>query len=87
MSSKRRDSAVNAGQEEWAYNRGFLWQVLRHNTYALGAVNPFVCFTLVGGILGVPFNDYYCSSKFAVEGLYESMSSMNSQLGEFWACS
>jgi len=35
----------------------------------------------VGGILGVPFNDIYCASKFALEGLYESMSSTNRQFG------
>lgn len=35
----------------------------------------------VGGILGVPFNDIYCASKFALEGLYESMASLNAQLG------
>jgi retinol dehydrogenase 8 len=27
----------------------------------------------VGGVNGVPFNDIYCSSKFAVEGYYESL--------------
>jgi len=30
----------------------------------------------VGGINGVPFNDLYCASKFAVEGLYESMAAL-----------
>merc|ERR1712137_133514 len=35
----------------------------------------------VGGLLGVPFNDIYCASKFALEGLYESMASTNKQLG------
>ena len=28
--------------------------------------------TSVGGIWGQPFNDIYCASKFAVEGLSES---------------
>jgi NAD(P)-dependent dehydrogenase (short-subunit alcohol dehydrogenase family) len=27
----------------------------------------------MGGVSGIPFNDIYCSSKFAVEGLYESL--------------
>ena len=35
----------------------------------------------VGGLLGVPFNDIYCATKFALEGLYESMASLNLQLG------
>jgi len=35
----------------------------------------------VGGLIGVPFNDIYCASKFALEGLYESMASTNLQLG------
>lgn len=33
----------------------------------------------VGGLVGVPFNDVYCASKFALEGLYESMASLNQQ--------
>ena len=35
----------------------------------------------VGGIFGFPFNDLYCASKFAVEGLYESLAATNKQLG------
>lgn len=35
----------------------------------------------VGGFIGTPFNDIYCASKFAVEGLYESMSSVNERFG------
>eukprot|EP01094_Clydonella_sp_ATCC50884_P012782 TRINITY_DN23064_c0_g1_i1.p1 TRINITY_DN23064_c0_g1~~TRINITY_DN23064_c0_g1_i1.p1 ORF type:complete len:318 (-),score=123.01 TRINITY_DN23064_c0_g1_i1:61-975(-) len=35
----------------------------------------------VGGTSGVPFNDVYCSSKFALEGLYESLAATNGKLG------
>lgn len=35
----------------------------------------------VGGLNGVAFNDIYCASKFALEGLYESMAALNLQLG------
>jgi NADP-dependent 3-hydroxy acid dehydrogenase YdfG len=35
-----------------------------------------IAISSVGGINGVPFNDIYCASKFAVEGLYESMASL-----------
>ena len=35
----------------------------------------------VGGILGHPMNDIYCASKFAVEGLYESIAPTNLQFG------
>jgi len=35
----------------------------------------------VGGIQGVPFNDVYCSSKFALEGLTESMAAVYKALG------
>ncbi|HHF0525054.1 TPA: SDR family oxidoreductase [Legionella anisa] len=31
--------------------------------------------TSVGGLIGQPFNEIYCASKFAVEGLTESMAS------------
>jgi len=35
----------------------------------------------VGGINGVPFNDIYCASKFALEGLSESMASLYKSFG------
>ena len=35
----------------------------------------------IGGILGHPMNDIYCASKFAVEGLYESIAPTNLQFG------
>ncbi len=35
-----------------------------------------IAVTSVGGLQGTPFNDIYCASKFAVEGLYESMASV-----------
>lgn len=31
--------------------------------------------TSIGGLIGQPFNEIYCASKFAVEGLTESMAS------------
>merc|ERR1711991_270814 len=33
----------------------------------------FVAITSVGGLVGQPFNEVYCASKFAVEGWIESM--------------
>jgi len=30
----------------------------------------------VGGVFGQPFNDHYCASKFALEGLTMSMATM-----------
>jgi len=35
-----------------------------------------ICVTSMGGINGIPFNSIYCASKFAVEGLVESLASM-----------
>ena len=35
-----------------------------------------ICVTSMGGISGVPFNGVYCASKFAVEGLVESLAPM-----------
>ena len=35
-----------------------------------------ICVSSVGGINGVPFNGIYCASKFAVEGLVESLAPM-----------
>ena len=35
-----------------------------------------ICVTSMGGIFGTPFNSVYCSSKFAVEGLIESLAPM-----------
>ena len=35
----------------------------------------------VGGLYGQPFNDVYCASKFAVEGLFESMAPLYQSLG------
>lgn len=35
----------------------------------------------IGGVWGQPFNDIYCASKFALEGLCESMSSVYRQFG------
>lgn len=35
-----------------------------------------ICVTSMGGINGVPFNGVYCASKFAVEGLVESLAPM-----------
>ncbi|XP_074634087.1 retinol dehydrogenase 8-like [Acropora palmata] len=35
-----------------------------------------ICVSSVGGINGVPFNGVYCASKFAVEGLMESLAPM-----------
>ena len=35
-----------------------------------------MCITSMGGIFGTPFNGVYCSSKFAVEGLIESLAPM-----------
>lgn len=32
-----------------------------------------ICVTSLGGIFGTPFNSVYCASKFAVEGLIESL--------------
>ena len=35
-----------------------------------------ICVSSVGGINGLPFNSVYCASKFAVEGLVESLAPM-----------
>ena len=35
-----------------------------------------ICVSSVGGINGMPFNGVYCASKFAVEGLVESLTPM-----------
>lgn len=35
-----------------------------------------ICVTSMGGIFGTPFNGVYCASKFAVEGLIESLAPM-----------
>lgn len=35
-----------------------------------------ICVTSMGGINGVPFCGVYCASKFAVEGLVESLAPM-----------
>jgi len=35
----------------------------------------------VGGVAAVPFNDIYCASKFALEGLFESMAPVYKNFG------
>lgn len=35
-----------------------------------------ICVSSIGGIFGTPFNGVYCASKFAVEGLIESLAPM-----------
>ena len=35
-----------------------------------------ICVSSMGGVNGVPFNGVYCASKFAVEGLFESLAPM-----------
>lgn len=35
-----------------------------------------ICVSSIGGINGVPYNGVYCASKFAVEGLMESLAPM-----------
>jgi NAD(P)-dependent dehydrogenase (short-subunit alcohol dehydrogenase family) len=35
----------------------------------------------IGGMNGAPFNDVYCASKFACEGLVESMAAVYKKLG------
>ena len=37
--------------------------------------------TSIGGLLGQPFNDAYCASKFAVEGFMESLAPVAKRLG------
>jgi retinol dehydrogenase-8 len=37
----------------------------------------------VGGLVGMPFNDVYCSSKFAVEGLFETMAPLYKSFGVY----
>src|SRR5690348_4769892 len=32
-----------------------------------------IAISSVGGLQGVPFSDIYCASKFAIEGMYESL--------------
>lgn len=39
--------------------------------------------TSIGGVVGQPFNDAYCASKFAVEGLMESLAPVARRLGIF----
>ena len=40
-----------------------------------------VTVTSVGGAVGQPFNDAYCASKFAVEGLLQSLAPVAARLG------
>ena len=35
----------------------------------------------LGGVLGQPFQDAYCASKFALEGLYESLRPLAARFG------
>ncbi|MCU1415620.1 MAG: short-chain dehydrogenase/reductase [Microbacteriaceae bacterium] len=35
----------------------------------------------IGGVIGQPFNDAYCSAKFALEGLFESLHPVAAQFG------
>jgi len=37
----------------------------------------------VGGVVGTPFNDIYCASKFAMEGLFESMAALYLSFGVY----
>lgn len=37
----------------------------------------------LGGLLGQPFQDAYCASKFALEGLYESLKPLAAQFGVY----
>ena len=37
--------------------------------------------TSIGGVLGQPFNDAYCASKFAVEGFMESLAPVAERIG------
>ena len=34
-----------------------------------------ICITTVGGTIGIPLHSLYCSAKFALEGLLESLAS------------
>ena len=34
-----------------------------------------ICLTTVGGTIGIPLHSVYCSAKFALEGLLESLAS------------
>jgi NAD(P)-dependent dehydrogenase (short-subunit alcohol dehydrogenase family) len=40
-----------------------------------------VAVTSVGGAVGQPFNDAYCASKFAVEGLLQSLAPVAARIG------
>lgn len=40
-----------------------------------------ICISSIGGISGLPFQGVYCASKFALEGLYESLRMETSRLG------
>eukprot|EP01062_Namystynia_karyoxenos_P060711 TRINITY_DN52416_c0_g1_i1.p1 TRINITY_DN52416_c0_g1~~TRINITY_DN52416_c0_g1_i1.p1 ORF type:complete len:284 (+),score=109.03 TRINITY_DN52416_c0_g1_i1:98-949(+) len=42
--------------------------------------------TSVGGIWGQPFNDVYCASKFALEGLAESQAALFREFGVYVTC-
>ncbi len=35
----------------------------------------FIAVSSVGGLIGQPFNEFYCASKFALEGYFESLAS------------
>jgi len=37
----------------------------------------------VGGVVGTPFNDIYCASKFAMEGMFESMAGLYLNFGVY----
>jgi NAD(P)-dependent dehydrogenase (short-subunit alcohol dehydrogenase family) len=49
-------------------------KLLREQFYAGGNKGKLIHVTSIAGIVGVPFQSQYCASKFALEGLIESVS-------------
>lgn len=50
-------------------------KLLRDQFYAGGNKGKLIHVTSIAGLVGVPFQSQYCASKFALEGLIESVSS------------
>ena len=60
-----------------------VWRVTRALLPAMRRAGRghIVTVTSIGGVLGQPFNDAYCASKFAVEGFMESLAPVAQRVG------
>ena len=60
-----------------------VWRVTRALLPSMrrGGHGHIITVTSIGGLLGQPFNDAYCASKFAVEGFMESLAPVAKRIG------